>query len=484
MPPQHSLRSGRDATQKEKQSFETMVHRPHPTRDYEFNLREEMEEYCISDVKLLKAGCQKFQSEFHKQVGFKPLEKCLTIASACHRYWRKKLLKRKMIAAEPVQGWQVVLRTNQSYKALQWLAWHGTQSPSTPPTTTPQKKCLEGEERMAAAYPDTPVPGITGDFIRHAHNGGEVRIAGCLVDWIRPKHQHRLRVSWLPVARVYAMFFRSPAQTSNVNPDRTFAELREATTTKEEKIVAAGYSLVVMWECEWERMVKTDPQLQTFLADLQLVTPLEPRDAFFGGRTNAATLHAEVDEAKGEEIRYVDVTSLYPTVNKYDEYPIGHPTIITQPDDQDITHYFGLAKVDVLAPRGLYHPVLPHRSGDKLTFPLCRACVSEEMAKPLLQRSYQCPHEEVERVFRGTWCTPELLQAVEEGYVIRRIHEVWHFPPNQRRRGLFAEYVNTWLRLKQESSGYPSWAQTPSTEIRVYPTVSTTGRYLPRPCNR
>ena len=83
------------------------------------------------------------------------------------------------------------------------------------------------------------------------------------------------------------------------------------------------------------------------------------------------------------------------------------------------------------------------------------------MAKPLLQRSYQCPHEEEHRVFRGTWCTPELLQAVEEGYVIRRIHEVWHFPPNQRRRGLFAEYVNTWLRLKQESSGYPSWAQTP-----------------------
>lgn len=31
----------------------------------------------------------------------------------------------------------------------------------------------------------------------------------------------------------------------------------------------------------------------------------------------------------GEEIRYVDVTSLYPTVNKYDVYPVGHTTVLT-----------------------------------------------------------------------------------------------------------------------------------------------------------
>ena len=155
------------------------------------------------------------------------------------------------------------------------------------------------------------------------------------------------------------------------------------------------------------------------------------------------------------------MTSLYPTINKYDKYPVGHPTIITQPADQDISHYFGLAKVDILAPQGLYHPVLPHRSSGKLTFPLCRSCVAEEMPKPLLQWCYQCHHEDSDRVFRGTWCTPKLLEAVEQGYEIIRIHEVWHFPPHQRRRGLFAEYVNTWLHLKQELSGYPSWAQTP-----------------------
>ena len=36
----------------------------------------------------------------------------------------------------------------------------------------------------------------------------------------------------------------------------------------------------------------------------------------------------------------------------------------------------------------------------------------------------------------------------------------WNFPPEQRQTGLFKDYVNTWLKLKQESAGWPSWCQT------------------------
>lgn len=452
---------------KKKSEFLTW-YTQHCQREYEFNLRQEMEDYCISDVKLLKAGCQKFQAEFRKEAGFNPLEKCLTIASACHRFWRKKLLKPKTIASEPVQGWRGVTST-QSHKALQWLAWQEHQRRRTYLEQT-EREDQEVDEMMAAAYPDTLIPGITGDFIRHASNGGEVRLSGCLVDGYDETTRTVYEFHgclWHGCTRCYPKRW----QSSHAHPDRTFAELRENTTRKEEKLIAAGMSLVVIWECEWDRQIKTNPELQVFLQNLSIVSPLEPRDAFFGGRTNAATLHAEADPYQGEEIRYVDVTSLYPMVNKYDEYPIGHPTIITHPENQDINQYFGLAKVEVLAPRQLFHPVLPHRSNGKLTFPLCKTCVMEEMKKPLTERSYHCDHSDEERMFVGTWCTPELLQAQDEGYVIRRIHEVWHFAPNQRKRGLFADYVNTWLRLKQESSGYPSWAQTPAQKaefVRLY----------------
>ena len=37
-------------------------------------------------------------------------------------------------------------------------------------------------------------------------------------------------------------------------------------------------------------------------------------------------------------------------------------------------------------------------------------------------------------------------------------HEVWHF--EQTKVGLFEDYVNTWLKLKQESAGWPRWCQT------------------------
>ena len=124
-------------------------------------------------------------------------------------------------------------------------------------------------------------------------------------------------------------------------------------------------------------------------------------------------------------IRYVDVTSEYPWVNKNGVYPVGHPVILYEPENQDPSAYFGLLKVDVLPPARLFHPVLPYRhkmsSGSyKLTFPVCTKCVEEESAKPLLERSYTCSHTDAERCLRGTWCSPELEKAVAMEYWTRR----------------------------------------------------------------
>ena len=56
-----------------------------------------------------------------------------------------------------------------------------------------------------------------------------------------------------------------------------------------------------------------------------MINPLEPRDAFYGGRTEAFTLFQ-----KDQDISYVDVTSLYPYINKTGKIPIGHPQIVTE----------------------------------------------------------------------------------------------------------------------------------------------------------
>ena len=118
-----------------------------------------------------------------------------------------------------------------------------------------------------------------------------------------------------------------------------------------------------------------------------MVPPLDRRDAFYGGRTGAVSLYTKAEE--GESIKYCDVTSPYPWVNKYKEYPVRFPLIYTNPSDQAIDHYFGLAQVDFLAPQHLFHPVLPVRAGGKLTFPLCSACVRVKQQKPWLGRTNQ-----------------------------------------------------------------------------------------------
>ncbi len=66
----------------------------------------------------------------------------------------------------------------------------------------------------------------------------------------------------------------------------------------------------------------------------------------------------------------------------------------------------------------------------------------------------------------GTWVTDEVKKAVQKGYQIVTIYEVWHFneisryDPLTKTGGLFTEYVNTFLKLKQKASGWPVWCKT------------------------
>ena len=51
---------------------------------------------------------------------------------------------------------------------------------------------------------------------------------------------------------------------------------------------------------------------------------------------------------EGETIQYYDFTIFYPWTNNYCRYPVGHPVIIITDDFQDISQYFGLAKIKIL----------------------------------------------------------------------------------------------------------------------------------------
>ena len=72
------------------------------------------------------------------------------------------------------------------------------------------------------------------------------------------------------------------------------------------------------------------------------------------------------------------------------------------PPDQNIVHYFGIAKADVLAPEKLLHPVLPVKLNEKLLFPLCVRCAEDPVERAWHERTNLCRHSDEERMMRGT----------------------------------------------------------------------------------
>ena len=61
--------------------------------------------------------------------------------------------------------------------------------------------------------------------------------------------------------------------------------------------------------------------------------------------------------------------------------------------------------------------------------------------------------------------------AVEMGYKIREINEIYEYRVTQFNHqtgegGLFVDYINMFLKLKAEASGYPGWVRSPSDEER------------------
>jgi hypothetical protein len=84
----------------------------------------------------------------------------------------------------------------------------------------------------------------------------------------------------------------------------------------------------------------------------------------------------------------------------------------------------------------------------------------------------ECTHETVaERALTVTWVLDEIRLAVQHGYEVVEVHEVYGYQvttydTQTSDGGIFAQYINTFLKLKTEASRYPNWVQCPAEEDR------------------
>lgn len=398
-------------------------------KDKVFDNRRVLEQYCQDDVTVLRQACQIFRRDFMEIGNIDVFLESVTIASACNKVLRKQFLQPWTIGQIPAGGYSC--NNNYSKKALMWLL-HMEE--------TDDCRIMHARNGREIRLPEVPQYSVDGYC---AETKTVYEFLGCFY------HGHTCKP------------FRDITTTSK----DTLSERYEKTMARLEQITRAGYQVKIQWECEFDeaRIVEHKPELLTH--PVVMNTPLNTRDALYGGRTEAMRLHYKANDE--ETIEYCDVMSLYPYVCKYFKFPIGHPTIHVGDACKNVEACLrmdGLMKCAIVPPKHLYHPVLPYRHKGKLLFCLCRSCVLEQNANAV------CHHStDAERALIGTWVIDEVRLAVEKGYRISEIQEVYQFQVTQYDRetgtgGLFVQYINTFLKLKAEASGYPSWVRTPDDE--------------------
>ncbi|XP_037915062.1 uncharacterized protein LOC119653974 [Hermetia illucens] len=296
-----------------------------------FDNKNEMLKYCINDVTILRFGCLSFMKEFLEITAVNPFTESLTIASACMLVFRKNFLKAQTLAIMPKNKY---LKGKQfSFASLKWLHFKGMN---------------------------------TTVGILSALNTGEVKLekGGLFVDGFDPKTN--------TVYEFFGCFYHGCPDCFKFNSSDiikgskcdTLSQRHESTMKKMSAIRKNGYNLEYIWECDFKDFLKRNPAVDKQITeDLAYFTlPLTPRDAVYGGRTEVFRTYAKIN-AQNEIIRYLDFTSLYPYINKYAPYPIGHPTIFRNqtPPVSEILEMHGFTSCSILPPDNLFLPVLPYK---------------------------------------------------------------------------------------------------------------------------
>jgi hypothetical protein len=231
--------------------------------------------------------------------------------------------------------------------------------------------------------------------------------------------------------------------------DRTMNSLYVETCEWTKYLRDKGYNVIEMWSHEFQ----AHKDMKNHQLEFPVITKLNPRDAFYGGRTETISLYRKPKD--NEVIRYIDVCSLYPAVQLFDYYPEGHPDIILNPKCYDVSWY-GFVKCKVLPPRQLFHPLLPCKMNGKLVFPLCYTCARDGIKT--------CNHDDNDRSLIGTWTTIEVNKAITLGYKVSEVYEVHHFP--SRTDQLFKDYIQKFMKIKLECSTDKDSFKTPEEKAK------------------
>ncbi|XP_055714928.1 uncharacterized protein LOC129809144, partial [Phlebotomus papatasi] len=392
-------------------------------KELPFDNRKELIHYCRQDVKILMMGCLNFMHSFIETTSLNPFLQAITIADAVMKAYRKNYLTPNTLAITPKNNYNSNFLQMQSKISLKWLVY---MKETSHPNIKYEVK-IRGSRYIADGYDEA--------------SNTVYSFEGCFF------HGHTC--------------FLNRGHAFSKKPNDNMQSRYEATLKRLDHIRQLGYNLVSIWECEFRRMLESDPVLAERLNNHPEVVDsgFDLRSAVYGGRTEVFRTYYKC--RPGDKIYYYDFTSLYPWANKYSKYFVGHPKIIKDiPSQEEVLKHDGVVKCTILPPKGLYIPCLPFRCNNRLFFPLCRKCAED-------LNTDRCLHSDDERSLTGIWSIDEVRLAIDHGYVITKCFEVWSYRTSQYNRetgerGLFADYVDNFLKIKQEASGWPPGVESES----------------------
>lgn len=148
----------------------------------------------------------------------------------------------------------------------------------------------------------------------------------------------------------------------------------------------------------------------------------------------------------------VTQNSLYPSIMRNLKMPKKHPTVYSCnfPPLDEWVNKIGLAYVRVRPPADLLIPILKSHlkvgQYKKLMAVLCTECALAQTEPP-------CSHNDDQRFVEGTYTTPLLKLALEEGYAVSAIYGLWIYEKSTTK--LFKAYIDTFFKAKLAASGFP-----------------------------
>ena len=347
-----------------------------------FDFQKEMKEYCISDVDILQNACCKFRELMKSSTGekldiedvhnlvFKTIYMhsvdpfaFLTIASVCMGVFRSKFLEETWLVLTKEEADKNPSCNHDTSCKCSWLSARKLNGFSELEvlinTEWVDVTKIDVVKRKFLNSPIGIIPqgGYSGD--RHSKNsiewlmflenkknaeGKKIKIQHARTDEgekvviytnnVKRPVRYKLDGYFEYNKRKFACEYHGcnwhgcprcfqSDRESTMNGGKSLAQRYRETELKVKRLEEMGFIVIQKWSCEFQKELEDNPEIAAYVQRLNIQDPISLRDCYFGGRTNALTLHKKF--SGNEKGSYLDFTSLYPAVMKYKRFPIGHP---------------------------------------------------------------------------------------------------------------------------------------------------------------